>query len=120
MAPCIARAIPLTCCLLAYMHFPAFGEPNTAERRAVFDTCIASCTPIQLERDVSGFSKTDGYLFEAFCACQCARITSRLSPSQFHELRGFLSAGKPLIQLPWYVEMSHKSQKACTSAISEN
>lgn len=98
---------------------PAGAPPSAKELREVFNNCVASCIPIQLERDSTGFAKTDAYLFETFCACQCARITSRMTVPQFSELRGFISDGKPLVQLPWYVELSHKSQKACTKAISE-
>ena len=98
---------------------PAGAPPSAQELREVFNNCVATCTPIQLERDSTGFAKTDAYLFETFCACQCARITSRMTVSQFSELRGFISDGKPLVQLPWYVELSLKSQKACTKAISE-
>lgn len=93
--------------------------PSSQERQEVFNNCAATCIPIQLGRDTTGFAKTDAYLFEAFCACQCARITSRMSVAQFSELRKFTSSDKPLIQLPWYVELSLKSQKACTTAISE-
>lgn len=98
---------------------PAGATPSAQDLREVFNNCVATCTPIQLERDATGFAKTDAYLFETFCACQCARITSRMTAPQFYELRGFVGNGKPLIQLPWYVELSHKAQKACTKAISE-
>lgn len=93
--------------------------PTDKERREVYQHCVATCTPIQLGRDTSGFAKTDAYLFEAFCACQCARITSRMSVAQFSELRTFTNSDKPLIELPWYVELHHQSQRACTAALSE-
>lgn len=124
MAKSILQAFALSSFTLLGIFLPAIAQaadspPSSQELREVYNQCAATCIPLQLGRDTTGYAKTDAYLFEAFCACQCARITSRMSVAQFSELRKFTSNDKPLIQLPWYVELSLKSQKACTTAISE-